>query len=176
MTHLIDNPGRKRFTIMNKWLSNVLTTQRLTRRLALAAPVALAASCTTNSHPADTHQHPSPIRHVVAFRYRSTVTPQQKNEVAKKFLTLRKECERSGNDYIVDIVGGDCTGSIEGLTAGFEQVFIVEFKNKDDYLYYIGKPFSSTFDPAHDEFKKFVTPLLSVDPTGKTDGAIVFDF
>lgn len=161
---------------MNKWLSNVLTTQRLPRRLALTAPVALAASCATNSHTVDT-RHPSPqINHIVAFKYRSTVTRQQKEEVIKKFLALQKNCKRNGKRYIVNIVGGDCAGSTERLNAGFEQAFIVTLKDKDDYLYYLGKPFSPTFDPMHDEFKKFVTPLLSADPAGNTNGAMVFDF
>ena len=56
------------------------------------------------------------------------------------------------------------------------QGFIVTFKNESDRDYYVGKPFSADFDPAHDEFKQFVGPLLSIDQNGKLDGVIVFDF
>ncbi len=70
----------------------------------------------------------------------------------------------------------NCTESLEGLTAGFEQSFVVSFDNRDDFEHYLGPPFASIFDPAHDDFKKFAIPLLSVDESGKTDGAMVFDF
>jgi hypothetical protein len=93
-----------------------------------------------------------------------------------RFLALKQECKRDGNYYIVSLVGGDCTNSLEGLTEGFEQAYIVTFKDHDDYKYYIGQPFSYPFDPAHDAFKKFAIPLLSVDENGKTDGAIALDF
>ena len=160
----------------NDWLPKLLSHRLLTRRLALAAPAALVASCAAHSRSADAHHSPSQMNHIVAFKYRPTVTQQQKEEIAQRFLALRKECSRDDRNYIVDIIGGDCTGSIEGLTAGFEQVFIVTFENRTDYLYYIGKPFSSTFDPAHDAFKKFVAPLLRSDPDEKINGALVLDF
>jgi hypothetical protein len=51
--------------------------------------------------------------------------------------------------------------------------YIVTFKDRHDYKYYVGQPFSSPFDPAHDAFKKFAIPLLSVDEAGKTNGAIM---
>lgn len=161
---------------MNRWLSNLLTTRRLARRLVLVAPVVMATSCATKSRREQGCHRPAQIKHVVAFKYRSSVTQQQKEEVMKRFLALKQECRRDGENYIVDLVGGDCTGSLEGLTEGFEQAFVVTVKDRDDYKYYVGQPFSSPFDPAHDAFKKFVTPLLSVDLDGKTNGALVLDF
>jgi hypothetical protein len=112
----------------------------------------------------------------VAFKYKPTVTQRQKTEVVKRFLALKQKCKRNGKHYVVSLIGGDCNKSLEGLTDGFEQVFIVTFKNRSDYRYYIGRPFVSPFDPAHDAFKKFVKPFLSVDAAGKTDGAVVLDF
>jgi hypothetical protein len=112
----------------------------------------------------------------VAFKYKPTVTQDQKDEVMKRFLTLKQECERDGKNYIVSLVGGDCTGSLEGLTSGFEHAFIVTFNDTDDYTYYLGPPFSTPFDLAHDEFKKFAIPLLSVGDNGETNGAMVFDY
>lgn len=118
----------------------------------------------------------SVITHVVAFRYHPSTTQQQRTEVLKGFLSLEHECARDGENYIVSLIGGDCTGSPEGLTAGFDHVFIVTFKDREDFEYYLGPPFAEAFDTAHDDFKKFAIPLLSVDADGKTNGAMVFDF
>jgi hypothetical protein len=116
------------------------------------------------------------IEHIVAFKYQPSVTQRQKGEVMKRFLALKQECKRDGKNYIVSLIGGGCTESLEGLTSGFEQAFIVTFDDLDDFKYYAGQPFSSHFDLAHDDFKKFAIPLLTVDEEGKTNGAIVFDF
>jgi hypothetical protein len=112
----------------------------------------------------------------VVFRYRPSTTDEQRADVFKRFLALKQECKRAGENYIVSLIGGDCTESPEGLTAGFQQVFIVTFKDRGDFEYYLGAPFASPFDPAHDEFKKFAIPLLAVDEQGNTNGAMVFDF
>lgn len=111
----------------------------------------------------------------MAFRYKASTTEQQRAEVLSRFLALEHECKRAGENYIVSLIGGDCTRSLEGLTAGFEQVFVVTFESRGDFEYYLGAPFVSDFDPAHDDFKKFAIPLLSVDEDGNTNGAMVFD-
>jgi len=111
----------------------------------------------------------------VAFRYKPSTTEPQRAEVLSRFLALEHECRRAGESYIVSLIGGDCTQSLERLTAGFDQVFVVTFESRDDFDYYLGPPFASDFDPAHDDFKKFAVPLLSVDEDGNTNGAMVFD-
>ena len=116
------------------------------------------------------------ITHVVGFKYKPTITQAEKEEVLSRFLALKQACKRDGNSYIESLVGGDCTGSLERLTRGFEQVFVATFSNVDDFNYYLGQPFSASFDPAHDEFKNFVFPLLSVDENGQTNGVVVLDF
>jgi Stress responsive A/B Barrel Domain len=153
-----------------------LTARTFSRRLALTTPVMVAAGFAPGSASADACDLSPVIKHTVAFRYQPNVTQQQKGDVMNRFLALKQECKRDGNYYIVSLVGGDCTNSLEGLTEGFEQAYIVTFKDHDDYKYYIGQPFSYPFDPAHDAFKKFAIPLLSVDENGKTDGAIALDF
>jgi Stress responsive A/B Barrel Domain len=105
--------------------------------------------------------------HIVGLKYKPAVTQDQKDEVMKEFLVLKKECKRDGETYIVSLVDGDCTGSLERLTSGFEHAFIVTFNSADDYKYYLGAPFSNPFDLAHDEFKKLAVPLLSVDDDGE---------
>ena len=154
-------------------IPDLLTTGRFTRRLALVGPVALVAAGASSAREAGSS---SQIKHIVAYRYKPTITQRQKAEVMKRFLALKQKCKRNGKRYVVSLVGGDCTKSLDKLTDGFEQAFIVTFKNRSDYRYYIGRPAVSPFDPAHDAFKKFVTPLLSVDRAGKTNGAIVMDF
>ncbi|HLX54144.1 MAG TPA: Dabb family protein [Aquella sp.] len=116
------------------------------------------------------------IKHIVVFKYKPTVTLQQKQEVMNRFLALKEECKKDGKSYIISLIGGDCTKSQERLTSGFEHSFIATFKNQDDFNYYLGDAFTSPFDLVHDEFKKFVGPFLAVDENGKTNGAMVFDF
>jgi predicted metal-binding protein len=50
--------------------------------------------------------------HIVGFKYKPTVTQDQKDEVMKEFLALKKECKRDGETYIVSLAGGDCAGSL----------------------------------------------------------------
>jgi hypothetical protein len=162
---------------VNGWISDVLTARRFTRRLALTAPVVLAAGCASSpAAAANSCDLSSVVKHVVALRFKPDVTQLRKDDVMKRFLALKHECMRNGQNYIVSLVGGDCTKSLEGLTQGFEQTYIVTFKDQDDYRYYIGQPFVSPFDAAHDAFKKFVVPLLSVDEQGQTNGAFDLDF
>ena len=164
--------GGRKWGVMSE-TPDLLTTGRFTRRVALVTPVALVTACASSAGQAASSPQ---IEHIVAFKYKPTVTQKQKTEVIKRFLALKQKCKRNGKNYVVSLIGGDCTKSLDRLTDGFEHVFIVTFKNRGDYRYYIGRPVVSPFDPAHDAFKKFVTPLLSVDRAGKTDGAIVLDF
>ena len=161
----------------NRWLTQQVSMRRFSRRAALSATVAIAAGGVAGIPMATADDESvSEVKHIVAFRYRPTVTPEQKTDVLNRFLALKDDCKRDGRPYVLSIVGGDCTQSIEGLTGGFEQAFIVSLANRDDYLYYVGRPFTYPFDPAHDAFKAYSLPLLSVDAAGNTNGAMVFDF
>jgi hypothetical protein len=116
------------------------------------------------------------IKHVVVFKYKPAVTLSQKQEIIQRFLALKNTCKKDGKEYIVSIVAGDCSHSIEGLDQGFQHAFIVTFKNRQDFEYYIGRPFYSPFDQEHDEFKNYIQPFLEVNETGDITGAMVFDF
>lgn len=116
------------------------------------------------------------IQHVVVFQYKPTVTIQQKNDIMQRFLALKDASKKDNKPYIVSIVGGESRNSIEGLDRGFDQTFIVTFKNREDFEYYIGKPFYSPFDHAHDQFKNDVQSFLAVNEKGETTGVMVFDF
>ena len=115
---------------------------------------------------------PGTIRHIVLFRYASSVTQEQKNEVTQRFLALQALCKRGGRKYIVSIeTGGEISG--EGADQGLEQGFIVTFRSQGDRNYYVGQPViddANFYDPHHQAFKDFVGPLLD------QSGALVFDF
>lgn len=115
------------------------------------------------------------VLHFVAFKYKSEVSDSQKKSVVSKFLALKHLSKRAGKNYILSIEAGKAN-SKEGFDQGMEQGFIVKFKSEVDRDYYVGKPFASEFDPAHEEFKQHVGPLLSFDKNGKLDGVYVFDF
>ncbi len=114
--------------------------------------------------------HARPVKHFVAFKFDQSVTTQEKELVLKKFLALKNKCLKSNKTYIISIEAG-LANSPEGADQGYEQGYIVTFASKQDRDYYVGKPFFTNFDPAHDEFKNFVGPLLQKD-----SGAFVFDF
>ncbi|ULH10525.1 Dabb family protein [Serratia marcescens] len=118
--------------------------------------------------------NPGIIKHIVIFRYKSTVTKDQKNEVARKFLQLQSS-KRLGDKkpYIISIITGP-QSSGENASMGFEQAFIVTFRSEGDRNYYVGTPIVGNpdyYDAQHAEFKKFVGPLLADD-----NGVLVFDF
>jgi hypothetical protein len=115
---------------------------------------------------------PGTVRHIVLFRYASTVTPTEKREVIRRFLALKTLAKRNGKNYIVSIdTGGEISG--EGADQGLEQGFIVTFRSQGDRNYYVGQPVvtdANFYEPAHQAFKDFVGPLLD------QNGAVVFDF
>jgi hypothetical protein len=115
------------------------------------------------------------VKHFVAFKYKNTITEKQVAEVEKRFLNLKKKALRDNKAYILSIEAGKAN-SKEGMDQGMTHGFIVTFKNESDRDYYVGKPFTNDFDPAHEDFKQFVGPLLSVDENGKINGVYVFDF
>lgn len=114
--------------------------------------------------------HAKVVKHFVAFKYDQSVTETEKQLVMKKFLALKNKCLKNNKPYILSIEAG-YANSPEGADQGYEQGFIVTFVSEKDRNYYVGKPFFTHFDPAHDEFKNFVSPLLQ-----KNAGAFVFDF
>ena len=115
------------------------------------------------------------VKHFVAFKFKPEVTSLQKQQIQKKFMLLKDECLKDGKKYILSIESGPVI-SKEGFDQKFEQGYIVTFKSLADKDYYVGKPFSSSFDPAHENFKSFVGPLLQTDANNNINGVFVFDF
>lgn len=116
---------------------------------------------------------PGPVKHIVLFRYASSTTPVQRQEIEERFHAL-KASRRNGEPYIVSIESG-AQNSHEGHHHGFEHGFIVTFRSEGDRNYYVGRPLiqnSQLFDETHDEFKRFVAPHLAYE----TPSVLVFDF
>ncbi len=112
------------------------------------------------------------------FRYGSSISPEQKQEVVRRFLALKTLAKRNGRNYIISIdTGSEING--EGADQGLEQGFVVTFKSQGDRNFYVGTPVVTDlnyFDPVHQAFKDFVGPLLDKDASGNVNGALVFDF
>jgi lysophospholipase L1-like esterase len=87
------------------------------------------------------------LRHVVLFKFKDDVTPEQVQEVVTAFAALKAKIET-----IEDFEWGTDVG-VENLAAGFTHCFVVSFRDtagRDLYLPH----------PAHEDFKKLVGPRL----------------
>ncbi|HKG50164.1 MAG TPA: Dabb family protein [Actinomycetales bacterium] len=116
---------------------------------------------------------PGVIRHVVLFRYRDDVTPEQKQEVLRRFLLLADSPRPDGGTYVLSIEAGP-QGSGEDAGHGFEHGVVVSFASEGDRNYYVGEPVVDDprfFDAEHAAFKRFVGPLLDEG----SPGLLVFD-
>lgn len=113
------------------------------------------------------------IQHIVLFRFKKDVSPEQRQQVLQKFMQLKNTAQRNGKPYILSLEAGAINESLEGAGQGFEQAYIVEFSSEGDRNYYVGTPAvtdPALYDPEHEKFKTFVGPLLD------ENGALVFDF
>lgn len=95
------------------------------------------------------------FRHVVLFKFKSDVTPEQVAEVVKAFAALPGKIDTiTGFEHGTDV-------SVEQKAQGFTHAFMVTFKDaagRDTYLPH----------PAHQEFVKLVGPRI--------ENVLVFDF
>jgi hypothetical protein len=115
-----------------------------------------------------------PVRHFVAFQFQPNVTEAVVSTVVQKYLALKDLCvdPATNQTYIVSFVGGR-PNSKEGFQHGMRVAFISTFPNVYFRDYFVGRPFTTPYDPYHDAFKAFVGPLL-LQPI--QDGLIVVDF
>jgi hypothetical protein len=116
--------------------------------------------------------NPGIVKHIVIFKYKDSVTMEQKKDIIQRFLNL-KQSRRPGekDPYIISITTGS-QSSGEKVSLGFEQAFIVTFQSEGDRNYYVGTPVVDDpvhYDKQHADFKKFVGPLLA-----ENNGVLVF--
>jgi len=112
--------------------------------------------------------------HIVLFKYKEDVTEEQRLAIRKRFMAIKNSSKRNGVPYIASIITGT-QNSLEGLSKGYEQAFIVTFRSEGDRNYYVGTPAVTDpqyYDPLHHEFKSFIEPFLN----DGANGVLVFDF
>jgi len=95
------------------------------------------------------------LRHIVLFSFKEEVDQAGRDEVRRRFTSLRKK--------IPLIHGFECgmNNSPEGLAHGYEDCYLVSFRSEADRDAYLPHP-------AHREFSDFVGPLLR--------NVLVFDY
>jgi hypothetical protein len=111
------------------------------------------------------------VQHIVLFRFKDNVTQAQKKQVMVEYGSLKEKCvsPSTKRPYILSFDAG-LPNSPEGFDQKMEQGYILTFNNVTDRDYFVGQDHKYPFDPVHDNFKKFVVPLL------RETGSIVFDF
>jgi len=114
------------------------------------------------------------VQHIVAFRYATDVTSEQKGKIMDTYFSLKDRCvnQTTNQPYILSFNGG-YPNSPEGFDQHMEQIYIVTFKNVEDRNYFVGRPFHYPYDPLHDAFKNMVGKYL-LQPIA--EGLIVMDF
>mgnify|MGYP001290197250 CR=1 FL=1 len=88
------------------------------------------------------------LRHVVAFKFKESATPEDIKKVETEFRNLKKKIKQ------IQSYEWGMNNSPEGLNKGTTHGFILTFnseKDRDDYLVH----------PDHKEFGKLVGPLLA---------------
>ncbi|RMZ58009.1 hypothetical protein D1632_17055 [Chryseobacterium nematophagum] len=121
-------------------------------------------------------QEAEKIEHLVLFKFKPSVSTQQRQEVVNRFMALSKSL-KDGKPYLKVEYG--IQNSKSPAKGNYDVGFRVTFNSITDRDYYVGKiggqPDPQTFDQMHDDFKSFVGPLLDLnDPN--TGGVLVFDF
>lgn len=123
-------------------------------KLSLIIAVAIAVGVILSAFAAETAKK-AKLRHVVAFKFKPTATPEQIQKVETAFRDLRKSIPE-----IVEYEWGT-NNSPEGRNKGCTHGFILTFNSEKDRDAYLPHP-------AHKEFGKLVGPLL--------DDVFVIDF
>lgn len=113
--------------------------------------------------------------HVVTFRYKPGTTAAQREDLARRIRALVITSLRNGKPYIVSIRGG-APISREGFDQGFEQMFLVEFRDGTDRNYFIGPPYGGKMEVNHRKVVDDLLPLIERDASGRVTGSFVYDF
>lgn len=111
------------------------------------------------------------VRHIVMFRYKSSVNSAIRAGVTSRFLRLVEDSRRPDGSHPVRSIEVGEQNSGEGTDVGLQQVFLLTFGSEGDRNFYVGKPIvmeSAFFDPAHEAFKQFAAPYI--------EKAVVFDY
>lgn len=119
-------------------------------RFILALALVLTLGFAVNTQAAE-----KKLKHVVAFKFKPSITPQQIADMEKEFLALKTKIPG-----IVSIEHG-VNNSPEGKNHGFTNCYILTFNNEKDRDGYLPHD-------AHKAFGKIVGPMV--------DDVLVIDF
>lgn len=107
-----------------------------------------------------------PVIHVVAFKFRPTVTASDRARITEEFRALKHravktqppapmlittpagQAQEERVNYILDIKGSDRNTSPEGMSKGFDALFVATFASSADRDFYVHD------DPVHQAFKE----------------------
>ncbi|TVY47899.1 hypothetical protein LOCC1_G001571 [Lachnellula occidentalis] len=95
------------------------------------------------------------IVHIVMFEFKDELSAEAVKDVCTRLLALKDQClhPTTNTPYVKAGMGGR-QNSPEDLSAGFTHIFVLEFANLADEMYYLEK------DPAHLAFVKSIKGLL----------------
>ncbi|TVY21844.1 hypothetical protein LARI1_G000226, partial [Lachnellula arida] len=95
------------------------------------------------------------IVHIVMFEFKEEVSAEAVKDVCSRLLALKDQClhPATNKPYVMAGMGGK-QNSPEDLSGGLTHIFVLEFENRSDEMYYLEK------DPAHLAFVKSIDGLL----------------
>ncbi|KAI0003517.1 stress responsive A/B barrel domain protein [Xylariaceae sp. FL0662B] len=95
------------------------------------------------------------IYHIVLFKFKSLVPPEEIEAACERMLALGTNCIHpvSQKSY-VKVVGGGRDNSPENAQNGMTHPFIFQFENEEDRKYYLEK------DPAHLAFVASIRDII----------------
>lgn len=104
-----------------------------------------------------------PVIHVVSFKYKESVSSQERLELYSQFGTFKTQCLYTDNQpYILGLKSSTENTSPENAGKGFHHIFITTFPSQDHVKYYLDK------DPVHLAFVDKVKAAL--------DDVFIYDF
>ena len=116
--------------------------------VGILSALALTAVTSVAADSADAgKEKKGPLRHVVAFKFKETATPEDIKKVETAFRDLKKKIKE------IQSYEWGTNNSTEGHNKGTTHGFILTFKNEKDRDAYL-------VHPDHKEFGKLVGPLL----------------
>ncbi|WP_322545189.1 Dabb family protein [Elizabethkingia miricola] len=136
----------------------------------------LIRSFITYNGRSDNPKQESRIEHLVLFRFKNTITLQEKEDIINRFMALKNSL-KDGKHYMKIEYGFQKSRGVK--KGNYDVGFRVTFNSMEDRDYYVGKiegqPVPVRYDHMHDAFKNFVSPYLDIDDL-ETKGILVFDY
>ncbi|KAG7570968.1 hypothetical protein FFLO_01062 [Filobasidium floriforme] len=110
----------------------------------------------------------APVTHIVGFRFKPTVSEEDKQRLIREMVGLGKNCvKEDGKPYILSLTGGPQSSPEKAFATPHDLVFHVLFASAADRDYYLEK------DQAH---KKFGGETAAKLLDGENGGVVVLDF